>query len=133
MKRAALAALVVLSALVLPASAQPRLAPPVKDLPRAKSTPTPAPVVAEIAEPEPVPFPPYDGPCDRREWVRLTTLLLSKPPEPTIFECRPSTAWLVCQWVAIQNGNGQRMLNIVADLESLNKVCRKEGFGRPQP
>jgi hypothetical protein len=112
---------VLLLALVAPSSAQQRLAPPMRDLPR----------YSPPREGEAYPIPPADGACDRREWVRLTHMLLEKPPEPTIFECRPSTAWRVCQWVGIMNGNGNRMLNILADLESLEKICRKQGFGQP--
>lgn len=111
-----LAALLVV-AIGQSATSQTRLPPPVKDLPRF-ATPSPA-----------LPVPPEDGECDRREYTRLVRLLLTEPPQPDIFQCRPSTAWAVCQaYGQAYIGNAARMHGILSDLEGIAKKCEKLGY-----
>lgn len=110
--------LVVLAALVQGAAAQNRLPPPVQDLPRQVQMP-----------PQALPSPPEDNECDRREYTRLVRLLLTEPPQPDIFQCRPSTAWAVCQaYGQAYMGNALRMHGILSDLESVAKKCEKLGY-----
>lgn len=112
---------VCLLALVIPAQSQPRAPRASSELPRFQPDPTPRPT------------PPPDGACDRRVYTRLVRELLSKPPEPTIFECRPSTAWAVCQAVGDVIRNAERRHAILSDLESQVKICERMGYKTPEP
>lgn len=127
-----IAAVLVIAALASLSAAQPRLAPPLKDLPRTK------PVQARPADIEPPPVlnaPPetlvasYENAvyC-AKEYRRLLTLYMAKPREHNIFECRPSTAWLVCAAKDEAEWNATARFDLLSDIESHMKVCKSNGL-----